>query len=101
MVVGVESDRAADVMRDIYRPLYLREAPVVVTDLESAEMIKYAANAFLATKITFINEIAALCEKVGADVKQVSKGMGMDKLRILFEINNKEKAEAVYNMIAV
>ena len=78
VVVGVESDRATDVMAKIYRPLALREAPIVYTDLESAEMIKYAANAFLATKITFINEIAALCEKVGADVKSVSKGMGMD-----------------------
>lgn len=78
VVVGVETDRAASVMSEIYRPLYLRDFPIVTTDLESAEMIKYAANAFLATKITFINEIAALCEKVGADVKQVSKGMGMD-----------------------
>ena len=78
VVVGVETDRAAKIMSDIYRPLYLRDFPIVTTDLESAEMIKYAANAFLATKITFINEIAALCEKVGADVKQVSKGMGMD-----------------------
>lgn len=78
VVVGVQSDRAADVMAEIYRPLYLRDFPIVTTDLESAEMIKYAANAFLAAKITFINEIAALCEKVGADVKQVSKGMGMD-----------------------
>lgn len=78
VVVGVETDRAAKVMEGIYRPLYLRDFPIVTTDLESAEMIKYAANAFLATKITFINEIAALCEKVGADVKQVSKGMGMD-----------------------
>ncbi|WGW04497.1 UDP-glucose dehydrogenase family protein [Tropicibacter oceani] len=78
VVVGVETERAAKVMEDIYRPLYLRDFPIVTTDLESAEMIKYAANAFLATKITFINEIAALCEKVGADVKSVSKGMGMD-----------------------
>ncbi|MEM9585179.1 MAG: UDP-glucose/GDP-mannose dehydrogenase family protein [Pseudomonadota bacterium] len=78
VVVGVQSERAADVMADIYRPLYLREFPILTTDLESAEMIKYAANAFLATKITFINEIAALCEKTGADVKQVSKGMGLD-----------------------
>ncbi|MBS9715680.1 UDP-glucose dehydrogenase family protein [Pseudohalocynthiibacter aestuariivivens] len=78
VVVGVQSDRAEDVMADVYRPLFLRDFPVVVTDLESAEMIKYAANAFLATKITFINEIAALCEKVGADVKQVSKGIGLD-----------------------
>ncbi|MGB0911965.1 MAG: UDP-glucose dehydrogenase family protein [Phaeobacter italicus] len=78
VVVGVETERAADVMNDVYRPLYLREYPVMVTDLESAEMIKYAANAFLATKITFINEIAALCERTGADVKAVSKGMGLD-----------------------
>jgi UDPglucose 6-dehydrogenase len=78
VVIGAETDRAKKVMGDIYRPLSLREFPVVYTGLESAEMIKYAANAFLATKITFINEIAALCEKVGADIKAVSKGMGMD-----------------------
>ena len=78
VVVGVQSERAGKVMNEIYRPLFLRDFPVVTTDLESAEMIKYAANAFLATKITFINEIAALCEKVGADVKEVSKGMGLD-----------------------
>ena len=78
VVVGVETDRAAEVMNNVYRPLYLRDFPVVTTDIESAEMIKYAANAFLAAKITFINEIAMLCEKVGADVKQVSKGMGLD-----------------------
>ncbi len=78
VVVGLQSDRAQEVMDDIYRPLSLRDFPVIYTDLESAEMIKYAANAFLATKITFINEIAALCERTGADVKQVAKGMGMD-----------------------
>ncbi|MEX3017417.1 UDP-glucose/GDP-mannose dehydrogenase family protein [Gymnodinialimonas hymeniacidonis] len=78
VVVGVQSERAGEVMAEIYRPLFLRDFPIVTTDLESAEMIKYAANAFLATKITFINEIAALCEKVGADVKEVSKGVGMD-----------------------
>jgi UDPglucose 6-dehydrogenase len=78
VVIGAETERAKKVMADIYRPLSLREFPVVFTGLESAEMIKYAANAFLATKITFINEIAALCEKVGADIKAVSKGMGMD-----------------------
>ena len=78
VVVGVESARAKKVMSDIYRPLFLREFPIVFTSLESAEMIKYAANAFLATKITFINEVAALCEKVGADIKDVSKGMGLD-----------------------
>ncbi len=78
VVVGLQSDRAKDVMDHIYRPLSLRDFPVIYTDLESAEMIKYAANAFLATKITFINEIAALCERTGADVKQVAKGMGMD-----------------------
>ncbi len=78
IVVGIENDRAADVMQAIYRPLYLRDFPIMTTDLESAEMIKYAANAFLATKITFINEIAALCERTGADVKAVAKGMGSD-----------------------
>ncbi|MGX0974754.1 UDPglucose 6-dehydrogenase [Roseovarius sp. MBR-51] len=78
VVVGVQTERAADVMAEIYRPLYLRDFPIVTTDLESAEMIKYAANAFLATKITFINEIAALCERTGADVKQVSHGIGLD-----------------------
>lgn len=78
VVVGVESEAARKVMGDVYRPLFLREFPVVYTGLESAEMIKYAANAFLATKITFINEIATLCERVGADIKDVAKGMGMD-----------------------
>jgi len=78
VVVGVETRRAEAAMRDIYRPLFLRETPMVVTDLESAEMIKYAANAFLATKITFINEIADLCEKTGANVQQVAKGIGLD-----------------------
>lgn len=78
VVVGVESERAKVVMGEIYRPLYLRDFPIVYTDLESAEMIKYAANAFLATRISFINEIAALCERVGADVKAVAKGMGLD-----------------------
>jgi UDPglucose 6-dehydrogenase len=78
VVVGVQNERAAEVMAEIYRPLFLRDFPIVTTDLESAEMIKYAANAFLAAKITFINEIAALCERVGADIKQVSKGIGMD-----------------------
>ena len=78
VVVGVQTERAANVMADIYRPLYLRDFPIISTDLESAEMIKYAANAFLAVKITFINEIAALCERTGADVKQVSHGMGLD-----------------------
>jgi UDPglucose 6-dehydrogenase len=78
VVVGVESDRAARVIADIYRPLYLRDFPILTTDLESAEMIKYAANAFLATKISFINEIAALCERAGADVKEVARGIGLD-----------------------
>ena len=78
VVVGVESDRARDVMSDIYRPLFLRDFPIVFTDLESAEIIKYAANAFLATKISFINEIAALCEAAGGDVKDVAKGIGLD-----------------------
>ncbi len=78
IVVGVQHERAADVMSDVYSPLFLRDFPILTTDLESAEMIKYAANAFLATKITFINEIAALCERTGADIKKVSQGMGLD-----------------------
>ena len=78
VVVGVTSERAKEVMGEVYRPLFLREFPILYTDLETAEMIKYAANAFLATKITFINEIARLSEKVGADVKEVARGMGLD-----------------------
>jgi UDPglucose 6-dehydrogenase len=78
VVVGVQSARAAEVMKEVYRPLSLRDYPVLTTDLETAEMIKYAANAFLATKVTFINEIAMLCERTGADVKAVANGMGFD-----------------------
>ncbi len=78
VVVGVETERAAEVLAEVYRPLFLRETPIVETGLESAEMIKYAANAFLAVKITFINEIADLCESTGADVQEVAKGMGLD-----------------------
>lgn len=78
VVIGVETERAADVMRQLYRPLYLNETPIVVTNLETAEIIKYAANAFLATKITFINEVATLCEKAGGDVQQVARALGMD-----------------------
>jgi len=79
VVIGTSSERAANVMREIYRPLYLVEAPIVMTDLESAEMIKYASNAFLAVKIGFVNGIANLCDRVGADVHVVVKGMGLDK----------------------
>ena len=68
IVVGTEDERAKQVMNELYRPLYLNSSPILTTDRRSAELIKYAANAFLATKITFINEIADLCEKVGADV---------------------------------
>ncbi|MFW2372554.1 MAG: UDP-glucose dehydrogenase family protein [Gammaproteobacteria bacterium] len=78
VVLGVESARAETLLRELYRPLNLIEAPIHVTNLESAELIKYASNAFLATKISFINEISQLCEKVGADVHSVSKGMGLD-----------------------
>jgi UDPglucose 6-dehydrogenase len=78
VVIGVESERAEKVLRELYRPLNLIEAPIVTTDLESAELIKYAANAFLATKISFINEISVLCEKLGADVHAVARGMGLD-----------------------
>jgi UDPglucose 6-dehydrogenase len=78
VVLGVESERAEALLRELYRPLNLIEAPIHVTNLESAELIKYAANAFLATKISFINEMSQLCEKVGADVHSVAKGMGLD-----------------------
>jgi UDPglucose 6-dehydrogenase len=78
VVIGAETDRARQVMRQLYRPLYLIETPIVMTALETAELIKYAGNAFLAAKITFINEIADLCEKVGADVQDVAKGIGLD-----------------------
>ena len=78
VVLGVESERAEALLRELYRPINLIEAPIVTTNLESAELTKYAANAFLATKISFINEIANLCEAVGADVHSVAKGMGLD-----------------------
>ncbi|HEV2866052.1 MAG TPA: UDP-glucose/GDP-mannose dehydrogenase family protein [Allosphingosinicella sp.] len=79
IVIGSEDPAAADVMREIYRPLYLNQAPLLFTSRRTAELIKYAANAFLATKITFINEIADLCEAVGADVQDVSRGIGLDR----------------------
>ena len=79
VVIGVESERAKAVLKELYRPLYLLETPMVITNLETAELIKYASNAFLAAKISFINEISTLCEKTGADIKAVSKGMGLDK----------------------
>ena len=78
VVIGVESNRAEQVLRELYRPLNLIEIPTVVTGLESAELIKYAANAFLATKISFINEMSALCEAVGADVHDLARGIGLD-----------------------
>lgn len=78
VIIGVESAHGEEILRRIYRPLNLRETPILATDLETAEVIKYAANAFLATKISFINQIADLCEKVGGDVQQVAKGIGMD-----------------------
>jgi UDPglucose 6-dehydrogenase len=79
VVVGCTSERAREVMREIYRPLFINETPILFTGRESAELIKYASNAFLATKITFINEVADLCEKVGADVQDVARGVGLDK----------------------
>jgi UDPglucose 6-dehydrogenase len=78
IVVGAEDPRAVAVLNEIYRPLYLNQAPILVTGRRTAELTKYAANAFLATKITFINEIADLCERVGADVQQVARGIGLD-----------------------
>lgn len=78
VIVGVESARARAVMRALYRPLFLIETPVLFTTLETAELTKYASNCFLATKIGFINEIADICEQVGADVQDIAKGMGLD-----------------------
>jgi UDPglucose 6-dehydrogenase len=78
VVIGTESERAREILRRLYRPLYLIETPIVMTTLETAELTKYAANAFLATKITFINEMADLCERVGADVHDVARGIGLD-----------------------
>ena len=79
VIIGVESDRARETMREVYRPLYLIETPNVMTTLETAELVKYASNAYLATKISFINEMAAICEEVGADIDDVAKGMGLDQ----------------------
>ncbi len=78
VVVGCESDRAKEIMTQVYSPLVRMQSPLVITDIKSAELIKYAANSFLATKISFINEIARYCEIIGADVKEVAKGMGLD-----------------------
>lgn len=79
ILIGAEDDRAKDVMREAYRPLYLNKAPLLFTSRRTAELTKYAANAFLAVKVTFINEIADLCEKVGANVQDVAHGIGLDK----------------------
>jgi UDPglucose 6-dehydrogenase len=79
VVIGSENKKSENIMRELYRPLYLLETPIVSTTVESAEIIKYASNSFLATKISFINQVADLCEKVGADVQDVAKGMGIDK----------------------
>ncbi len=78
IVIGAEDERGAETIRELYRPLYLNQAPILVTSRRTAELTKYAANAFLATKITFINEIADLCEEVGADVQDVARGIGLD-----------------------
>jgi UDPglucose 6-dehydrogenase len=79
VVIGVESERAREIMQEVYRPLYLLETPLVFTTIRTAELIKYASNAFLATKISFINEIADLCEKVGANIDEVAKAVGLDR----------------------
>ncbi len=78
IVIGASSEQAVAIMKDLYRPLYLIETPFLITDVETAELVKYASNAFLATKISFINEIAQLCEHVGVDVNVVARGMGLD-----------------------
>jgi UDPglucose 6-dehydrogenase len=79
VIIGAKSAQAVAIMKDLYKPLYLIESPFVITNIETAELIKYASNSFLATKISFINEMATLCEKVGADIHMVAKGMGLDQ----------------------
>ncbi len=79
VVIGTSGQQAAAIMKDLYRPLYLIETPMLITDVKTAEMVKYASNAFLATKISFINEVANLCDAVGANVQEVAKGMGLDR----------------------
>ena len=79
VVIGAESEQSGAIMQEIYRPLYLSETPIVVTNLETAELIKYASNAFLATKISFVNEVSTLCERYGADVRVLAKAMGLDR----------------------
>jgi UDPglucose 6-dehydrogenase len=79
VVIGTEDDQSMAILKDLYRPLYLNETPVVLTDVRTAELTKYAANAFLATKISFINEVANLCENVGADVQAIARGIGLDR----------------------
>jgi UDPglucose 6-dehydrogenase len=79
VVIGTDDEQATAILKDLYRPLYLIETPVVITDLRTAELTKYAANAFLATKISFINEVANLCERVGADVHAIARAMGLDR----------------------
>ena len=79
VIIGCENKKSKDIMKELYRPLYLIETPIISTTIESSEVIKYASNSFLATKISFINQVADLCEKVGADVQDVAKGMGIDK----------------------
>ena len=78
VVIGCKSERAKNILKELYRPFYLLETPIIFTQTETAELIKYAANSFLATKISFINEISDLCEKVGANVSDVSIGIGLD-----------------------
>ena len=79
VVIGTSSDQATAIMKDLYSPLYLIDAPIIITDVKTAELIKYASNAFLATKISFINEVSNLCESVGGDVQMVAKAMGLDR----------------------
>ena len=79
VIVGLESEKAKEAISTLYKPLYLIETPILYTDLKTAELIKYSANAFLAVKISYINQMSDLCEKVGADVHDISRGMGLDK----------------------
>ena len=79
IIIGTDNEKSTKIMKELYRPLYLLETPIITSSIESSEIIKYASNSFLATKISFINQVADLCESVGADVQEVAKGMGVDK----------------------
>ena len=100
VVVGLESEKSKEIMKKIYQPLFLIQTPILFTDLKSAELIKYASNAFLALKISFINQMADLCESLNTDIHSISKGMGLDKeLEISFYTLGQDMVDHVFQKI--